>query len=160
MANRKPLVQISGELAELPLTDVLLGLRDFSYVELTTSTNFNATTEATANTIVTAAAVTFDGVTPIYVEFFAPALEHPAGVGDLARIWLYDNGSSIGLLAQIGVTADAGRIPILVSRRLTPSAAAHTYSIRASVQTAAGQVVCQAGGAGLLVPAYIRVRKA
>jgi hypothetical protein len=132
---------------------------EFDYVEKTSQTSVTATTEATANTIVTGSAVTYDGATVVVIEFFAPYLQ--MAVADNFRLWLYDGSSSIGQLCVFTNNATATiRVPVTVSRRLTPSAAAHTYSIRGSVGSGTGVVDAGAGGTATSFPAYIRITKA
>jgi hypothetical protein len=52
-------------------------------------------------------------------------------------------------------------MPITISgfRRMTPSNASHTYSIRASRTTANGTVNAGAGGSGNVVPSFIQITK-
>lgn len=127
---------------------------EFDYVAATSDVSITATSEATANTIVTANAVTYDGSTVIYVEFYTYALDQ--GTTFIALV-LYDGSSSIG---RIGLGLGATRVPALVKRRLTPSAAAHTYSIRAYVDAGTGTAEAGAGGNGNKMPLYIRQYKA
>lgn len=136
---------------------------EFDYVQITSPVSLTATTEGTANTIVTGNAVTYDGSTVVMVNFFAPALVTPVGIDQYAMLWLYDGSSSIGRLATIVDQASTGTIgeaaPVYVSRRLTPSNAAHTYSIRGDVSGGTGSLSCGAGGLGNIMPAYIRIQK-
>jgi hypothetical protein len=113
-----------------------------------------ATTEGTANTVVTASAFSFDGATEVLIEFFA--VDAVPGTGQL-NLWLYDGGSSIGLLG-FRTTARSPGGPL--RRYLTPSNASHTYSIRASVDAGTGQLSAGAGGAATNLPGYIRITKA
>lgn len=136
---------------------------EYSYQEVTSDVSITATAEASATTIVTADAVTFDGSTVIYVEFYARYIASAATSGDVLHVWLYDGSSSIGLIAAwIAQASVANRGPCLVRRRLTPSAASHTYSMRATVTNAsrAGTIGGGAGGSGNGMPTYIRVIKA
>lgn len=132
------------------------------YVEKTSNTSVTATSEGTANTVVTGSAVTYDGSTSIVVEFFAFSANVPAGAGNQITLVLYDNGSSIGLLGRVRTPAagTALEVTVRMARRLTPSAEAHTYSIRAYVNTGTGSVDAGAGGSGAVVPAFIRITKA
>lgn len=135
--------------------------RELSYVEKTSNTSVTATTEATANTVVTAAAVTFDGATAVVVEFYAP-IAFPAAVANAAiNFWLYDGANSIGRLGNLSTVAAANHFaPVYLSRRLTPSGASHTYSIRASVSSGTGGVQAGAGGITADMPAFIRITRA
>jgi hypothetical protein len=119
----------------------------------------SATTEATATTICSAGAVTFDGSTPAIIECFAPDFDAGAATYDITFV-LYDGASSIGQLGEIiSSTASTDRRSFFSTTRLTPSAASHTYSFRAF--RAATNVTVHAGGGGVGVrfPASIRVYK-
>lgn len=137
---------------------------ELAYNEYTSDVTVTATTEATANTVVTASAVTFDGATQAIIEFFTPWADQPATPATL-KFWLYDGSSSIGQTGMYASSSANGGttslyLPVYLSRRLTPSAASHTYSIRASVTSGTGTVHGGAGGAGVLVPGFIRIRSA
>lgn len=106
------------------------GVTEIDYTEMTTDITISATTAATANTIVTASAHTFTAV-KICIEFFCASVQLSASSGVLIHLW---DGSTdlgrIGFLDASGVTS-AQYHPMLLRRFLTPSAASHTYSIRA-----------------------------
>lgn len=129
---------------------------EFDYVEKTTDTSITATTEGTANTIVTANAVSYDGSTKIVIHFFCGRVEPPSG----GYLWLvlYDGAGSIGQwdLSQSGSTGGRGQ---KAEYRLTPSNASHTYSVRAFVNAATGTAYAGAGGSGVGMPAFIRQTK-
>lgn len=133
-----------------------------AYVEKTSDTSITATVEASADTVVTAGAIVFDGSTAVIIEFWTPALRAAATAGAILNVWLFDGSSSIGRLAAVEnpATSVFTAFPGLMGRRITPSAASHTYSIRSTVSTGTGTVRGGAGGAGTLVPAYIRITRA
>lgn len=130
---------------------------EFAHVEATATVNITATTEATANSVVSAGAITFDGSTIVMVEFFSPAVQKGT---TWIRFALYDGSSSIGVLTP-QLTAGGGTVGSVVTlkRRLTPTSASHTYSVRAWVDAGTGEVFGAAGGSGTFVPAYIRITK-
>ncbi len=133
------------------------------YVESTTAdTAVTATTEAGATTIVTGNAVAYDGSTPVLIEFYAPMILLPSVAGDDFTIVLYDGGSSIGKLSVALTPANSLGYPgaLNVSRRLTPSNASHTYSIRAYGSRNDGHIYAGAGGSGNRMPLYIRITRA
>ena len=133
---------------------------ELSYVAFTSDTSITATTEATANTVVTAAPVTFDGSTVVMVEFFCSTIEADLVLGRSISVYLYDGAASIGrLTAVISQTTTSNRYPTFLAHRLTPSAASHTYSIRASVSAGAGTVSGGAGGVGNVMPGFIRITR-
>jgi hypothetical protein len=133
---------------------------EYTHTAYTAPVAVTATTEATANTIVTAGAVTFDGSTDVVIEFFAPGWELGA-IDTRFHLWLYDGSSSIGRISNgtSGERAVRAQTAIVARRRITPSAAAHTYSIRASVAANTLTVYGGAGGVGNDVPGYIRITK-
>jgi hypothetical protein len=131
-----------------------------SYVEQTTSVTVSATTEATANTVVTAGAVTFDGATPVVIEFYAPYVQPASVATAYVQLVLYDGSSSIGLLGIVGnPAANTMYDPVFLRRRLTPAAASKTYSVRAFQANGNGTVGAGVGGVGANMPAYIRITK-
>jgi hypothetical protein len=141
-------------------------MRELAYAENTGGPfSVTATTEAGADTIVTAGAVTLDGATNVVVEWGAASLIPAAVGGAWINMILFDNGSSLGILGgaenQAGATVSASvHTPVHQQRRLAaPAAGSHTYSIRAFVSsgTGTGQINAGAGGAGVDMPAYIRV---
>ena len=67
---------------------------------------------------------------------------------------------SIGLMGLVRTpTTGNFDVPITVSRRLTPSNAAHTYSIRAFVSAGTGVANAGAGGSGNAMPTFMRIVK-
>jgi hypothetical protein len=131
---------------------------EFDYVEFTSGVSITATTEATANTVVTGNAVTYDGSTIIMIDFQCTYTQ-PSGTNSLQFV-LYDGGSSIGLIEFSSPSATGTGFPAQrMSRRLTPSAAAHTYSIRALTGGGTATVGAGAGGNGAYMPGFIRQTK-
>jgi hypothetical protein len=134
---------------------------ELDYVEITSPVSVTATTEGTANTCVTGSAVTYDGSTVVMIEVYTPNLrtDTTTAVRNIA-VALYDGSSSIGFLGFMednGVDGPANAT--LMRRRLTPSAASHTYSARAWVNAGTGTFGAGAGGSGAYMPAYIRITK-
>ncbi len=132
----------------------LVSSADLSYVEFTTNKTATATTGATANTIVSAAAVTLDGATRIKVEFFCADVRRGTS---WVTFNLYDGATQLGDMFSLSV---AGVHFVHLSRFLTPSAAAHTYHIKGYVDAGTGEANAGAGTAGVLMPGYIRVTRA
>jgi len=136
---------------------------ELAYVaETAGDSSITQTAEASAETIVTATEVTFDGSTPVLIEFFAPQARPDAAVNRQLNVWLYDGSSSIGRMGIMTYPGGTGHVyvPLHLVRRLTPSAAAHTYSVRATVSGGTGQITAGAGGSGNAMPIYIRVSRA
>jgi hypothetical protein len=137
---------------------------ELKYVEYTAPVVITATTDATAQSVVSAGAVTFDGSTVALIQFFAPA----ATVDTTAAIMvgnLYDGSTDLGRLWLANYVSAGGESvqPVSVFRRLTPSAAAHTYSVRCwctSVASGSSDVQAGAGGTATLLPGFIRITQA
>jgi len=136
--------------------------RELGYTQFTANVSVTATTEATANTIVTASAVSFDGSTAAVIEFFSPVSNpDPGGAGRSLVFWLYQDGTSIGQLGAMLTPAASTMItPVRLARRMTPSSGSRTYSIRATVSAGTGTVGAGAGGAGAVMPGFILITRA
>lgn len=143
-------VEVSRDAAPAVVTEL-------AYNEITGNVSISATTGPTANTVVTASAVTFDGATPVMIEFYTPDLVEGS---NSITVVLYDGSTELGWLDFQNAPGGSGQIGKTVKRRLTPSAASHTYSIRAYVDAGTGTVDAGAGAAGQFMPAFIRITKA
>lgn len=129
----------------------------YSYDEFTASIPISATTDATANGVVSSSAVTYDGATNIWIEFFAPKIT--TGSDGRLLIVLYQNGVSIGRLADIQLAA-ANTKEVFLRRKLLPPAGSDTYSINAFVTAGTGAVAAGLGGSGVLMRGYLAAVKA
>lgn len=127
---------------------------ELTYNEFTSPVSITATTEGTANTVVTATAHTYDGATVALIEFFAPAVLIGTNRIDFA---LYLDGASIGLLSDSVNTSNPPWSHARLARRVTPASGSRTYSVRAFVNGGTGSVRAGAGGSGAVVPGFIRV---
>lgn len=137
---------------------------EFDYVEITSAATATATTEATANSLITGNAVTYDGSTRVKIEAWFSHVAVPSSAGSLrnANSVLYDGSSSIGLwnLTSMDIARVARSTPVYMVRYLTPSAASHTYSVRGYVDSGTGTWNAGAGGSGNSMPAWMRITKA
>ncbi len=132
---------------------------EFDYVGITSNVSITATTQATANTVVTGNAVTYDGSTVVIIEFFSAFAKPASSAAADMTIVLYDGASAVGNMGyQTAESTNAAYLPLSLRVRLTPSNAAHTYSIRAFVSTGTGVVGANSGGANGY-PAFIRITK-
>lgn len=130
---------------------------EWDYVQFTAPVGCVGTTEATATTIVTGNAVNFDGA-PVIITFGCDYVQLPSNV--VTRLWLYEDGVSIGELAVFRDTDAATALtPPYVQRRHTPSAGVHTYSVRGSTASGTFTIDAGAGGAGNPFPGYLRITK-
>jgi hypothetical protein len=130
------------------------------YTEKTSSTAISATTEATANTVITSAPLDYDGASPVRLQFYSPEIAAGTSNDSHVVIVLYEDGTSVGFMGRFvgsgaGSVADSAGATLV--RRLTPAAGTHTYSIRAYRVTANGTVLGGAGGAGAYMPATLTI---
>lgn len=145
------------------------GSSELDYAEITSPVTITGTTDATATTCITGAAVAYDGSTRIHIEFVAPygTLQCNASGQQNLIVVLYDGSSSLGRIAMMEADAAAGAgqeaaCPLTGVMFLTPSNASHTYSIRAwkTTGSATASVGAGAGGATAYVPAFMRITEA
>lgn len=131
---------------------------ELAYAEKTSNTNITATSEAAADTIVTAGAVACDGAMILIIEFGTNAWAQDSTT-PVNRLVLFDNGASIGTLFQgVSPSTSSGKPGFTVRRRLTPSAGSHTYSVRGWVSSSSTMIVAgDVFSPGRDSPAYIRV---
>lgn len=140
---------------------------ELAYTEYTSSVNLSATTEATANTIVTAASITLDGSTSIIVEFYCSALASPGGGTSRFSIidlyWSFNGGAAgpQGFLADTFTNLNGQIVAACLARRkLTPAAGDYVFSARGHVTAGTGVANAGTGGSGQFMPGYIRVTRA
>jgi hypothetical protein len=124
------------------------------YVEKTTAVAVTATTEAGATVLVTGSSVTYDGSTPVWVEYFATDMA-PGSTYIIVVLWDDTANVSLGYLAL-----SFSRGPFTGRRRLTPAAGARVYSIRGFVDAGSGGPTNGGGGVGVRLPGYIRITRA
>ncbi len=124
---------------------------DLSYVTQTTDVAVAATTQATATTIVTAAAITADGTSSYEIMLSAYAIR--SGTTYIRPV-LYKDAAAV---VDMGNNNNAAGISVPFERTyrdVVPAAGSHTYSFRAYVDAGSGTVVATGVAA-----AFIRVRK-
>lgn len=136
---------------------------EYDYAEIQASVSPTATTEGTANTVVTGNAVTYDGSTKVLIEFYAETIRpRTDGTAGSIMIYLYQDGTSIGrfgLAHKSDAVAANWGVPCRIARRMTPSNGSHTYSIRAAVSGGTGLISASTGGLGAAMPAFLRITK-
>lgn len=129
---------------------------EFSRVEYTAAVPITATSGAAADLVVSSGAVVYDGSTLVKIEFFSPNVTRGSSY---IRVVLYDGATQLGIMGAIDSTSVAN--PMNLVRFLTPSAASHTYHIKAYVDGgASGNVQGGNGASGSYMPGFIRVSKA
>jgi len=137
------------------------GVTVVDYTEFTSNVTISASTEGTATTVVSAAAHTFDGTTLHKIEFYCVTVSSPATNGAGVYFGLFDGSTDLGQIGRyIQDTSGSQQWfgGVHLRRFMTPSAASHTYSIRAWCTGATG-FVCRAGTGGSItdLPGYIRI---
>jgi hypothetical protein len=138
----------------------ILTKTELSYTEFTAQVAITATSEASANAVVQAPALTLDGATTILLDAFMPAVVPAATAGAILFLWLYQDGVPIGRLGSYSNPA-AGQfiVPGYVSRRFTPSAGNHAYTLGATVSGGNGTIFAGVGGLATYLPGYLRINR-
>jgi hypothetical protein len=134
--------------------------KELDYAQITAAVAISATTEATAQAVVTGNAVTYDG-SKVRIEIFAPQVDNAGGAtGPCIAVILRDST----VLGHVDLTQGLGGLNGLAAQGVvfdTPSAGSHTYAWKAyGGGSATYSIKAGAGGTGNLVPAYLRVTKA
>ena len=130
------------------------GGTELDYVPQATDLTVTATSAATAQTFLIGNAITYDGATRVKLEFWSPNVSNVAG--NVIILELFDGVTDLGRLGQ-----SAGNAPYYGVVFLTPSAAAHTYTVTAHTSSTTGSPTVDAtpGGTGVVVPAFCRFTK-
>ena len=133
-------------------------LEEVAYVEFTSDVSVTATTVGTANQIVSAGAITYEAV-PHLIEFHVARYTAPA---QATNFILRDGTTGLGTLTQIAASDNEGSL--YRARRLTPTAASHTYNVAAWLGGAGtGTVKAGTGGTAgdgsTYLPGWIRVTR-
>ncbi len=138
------------------LVNDLRFLAEIAYQEFTADVSITATAVGSANQIVSAGAATYEAA-PILIEFWAARYTAPATT---TQFVLRDGTTVLGTFTQ--TVSNQNQMPIYFARRLTPTAASHTYNV-AAWNSAAGTGTVKAGSGGTagdastFLPGYIRV---
>lgn len=129
------------------------------YAQITTTSGvINATTEGTANAVITGNSVTYDG-TPVKIEFYYFSLDPNASNGVLGSFVFLRDAVVIGQSGAQTFTSTNSPEGLHAAFD-TPPAGAHTYAVKAFVPSNSFKVVAGAGGSGNKLPAFLRVTKA
>lgn len=131
-----------------------------AYAEFASEVDIHLGTAAAQIDIVTAPAVVLDGTTSIIVQFFSPYSNCAAGQIFWVHAW--DGATDLGRLAVVyGAQGGSSNPGAHGWRRYTPTAGSHTYKIRgfANSNGLTGGVGAYVGGAGQMVPGFIRVMR-
>lgn len=121
------------------------------HTEVTAPVTVSATSSP-GDTVVTAGAVTVDGSTPVFVDFFCFA----AGNATTSLIFLLSDGVTV--LGQLGqASGQTVTLPVRLGYRYTPGSGSHTYKVSA-YQTAGSSSTLFAGTGGW-APIFLRVQR-
>lgn len=131
---------------------------ELDYVQITSPVSVTATSEATANTVITANPVAFDGSTDVEIEVCSPQWYGPATATADIQLALYDGSSSTGMIASMRSETTSRAVNTLSAKcRVTPTAGTHTFSARGWCTAGSGAVQAGAGGSGNMRPAFMRI---
>lgn len=124
----------------------------------------NVTINGAAVPIVSLAPITFDGASAVLFEFYCPTIVVPNDTSAVL-IGLYEDGVLLCNLAvgALGAAEAAGddQVAGTFTLRKTPTAAAHTYSVKGTIGGAANATVrAGTGVAGANAPAFLRASTA
>jgi len=132
------------------------------YVQITSNVSITATTDATAQAVITGNAVTYSGSQRIKIEFECVGFQVPI-TGEII-LNLYDGAADQGRLIVGSNPGTAGTNQDIsggyAAQFVTPTAGAHTYSIRAWKIVGTPLVYAGAGGAATILPAWYRITTA
>ena len=133
-------------------------LKEVAYTSWSSNVSVTATTEGTANSLASTGAITYENV-PHLIEVFSPKCTPPAS-GVQMFVTLYDSTTVIGrfVTAEVNATGAIG-LPFYVGHRLVPSAASHTYNVKAHVISGTGTMAGGAGGSAAFLPGFIRITR-
>lgn len=143
---------------------VTLGVpgRELDYVQITSPVSITGTTAAAATTCITGNSVSYDGATRVCIEVFSPSLITGATANSELFTSIWEDSTDLGRLSYVG-RGDGSRAQytgILARRFLTPSAAAHVYTVKCYRSVANGTWGAGTGGADTDLPAYLRITTA
>lgn len=133
---------------------------ELDYAERTSDLTVTATSDATADTVVSGNAVTYDGSTRICIEVYVSACEISTNQGVLLNI--YDGSTDLGRVCNVAPKASTGSAVNAAYGRLflTPSSGSHTFHLKAWKTAGTATLYASAGGAASYLPAFIRITEA
>lgn len=134
------------------------GKDELSSTPFTSPVVISASTEATANTIVTAPSLSFDGAIVIAIKFVCPGLLAGGSATGTAHITLFEDGVSLGDLYR-GQLGSSEASACFAAVRRTPAAGAHVYSVRGYRSSANFTVQAGPGGPGAILPGYLDIER-
>jgi hypothetical protein len=128
---------------------------EISYTEFTSTVSVTSTNSASPTDVVSSGAITYANV-PHLIEFYAP--QAAVETAKVLAVMLWDGTTDLGIIGQVGNAASNVAPSVFLARRLTPSAASHTYRIRAYVSAGTTTTIeAGVGGTGVLMPGSLRI---
>jgi hypothetical protein len=128
------------------------------YGEITANKTITASTDPTAQEVISSTAAVYDG-SPIWIEFFSAWVV--TGTNSHLCVALWDATTNMGYMGQFhaGGIADLTATACYLKRRIMPSASSHTFRVCA---WGPGSPTIYAGGgaANSMPPAYLRISRA
>ena len=164
MAWTTPRTWTTGEVVTKTIMDThvrdnLNALASLDFAQITSDTAaISATTDATAVDVVAGNAVTY-AASPVIIWFSCQDVV--ASVASVVATFnLYDDTTDLGRVANVEIGTSGNMNSISFWHRYTPTAASHTFKIRAWVNT--GNIIVKAGAGGVATyrPAQLRVTPA
>jgi hypothetical protein len=133
------------------------GVSELDFAQITVSpAAVTATTEGTSVAQITGTSVSYSGMR-VMLEFWAPGLSN-TGAGALSHFVFYRDAVVLGSFTQAGPnTSNQDVFGVLFD---TPAAGAHVYKVAMYVASGAATLQAGAGGAGAILPAFLRVTTA
>jgi hypothetical protein len=134
---------------------------DIAYVEFTSAVNVTGTTEvSSAQLVVSSGAITFDGAA-VWVEFFCPFYACPALAAGQLNVHIWNDSTEVGRLWTAEAESSLVRTQPggVFRRKITPTAASHTITVRAHVSTGTGVIGAGTGTTTNYEPGYIRITR-
>lgn len=125
-----------------------------AYTAFTSNVSVTATTAATAVTVVSAGALTYEAVAH---EIFFASPKVQTGTNGSVVLNLWDDTTDLGIIGEVNDSAGVTGAPVHAATVITPTAASHTYIIKAWRTTANGTVVAGLSGIGNSRQGYIRI---
>jgi hypothetical protein len=128
---------------------------EIGYDQITSAVTISGSAASTATTIIAGSSYTFDGHA-VMGEFTATSVLSASVAGSVVNIAVFEGATQIGgILAQVEPGAAAAfRAPVIGKIRFTPTAGAHTYSVKAWCASSGAAIESGSGGF-----AYLRTTK-
>ena len=151
---------VSASLLNTHLRDDMKAVETIDYVEITSNVSVTATTEGTANTVITGTSQAY-AAEKMWVEFWCPEAS-PGGSNQNVTMVLLEGSTVSGQwqAARSPSAASYENNAVFMRRLITPSAATFSWVVKAFINSGTGTIYAGAGGSGAFLPAYLAVTRA